>query len=191
MDDEALLDRARRGDREAFTDLVVRHQDELYTMALRYTGRPSDAADVVQETFLRAFLNVPKLRGASIRPWLHRVALNAARDLHRRNARRPADPMEDAEGKVLELPDPGAGPEVRAENRERAGAIRSALLELPDEFRSAVVLRDVSDLTYEEIAETLRLPLGTVKSRISRGRTLLAAALRRSEVLFPAAGGEL
>ncbi|HEV7679781.1 MAG TPA: sigma-70 family RNA polymerase sigma factor [Candidatus Dormibacteraeota bacterium] len=188
MDDELLLEQARQGDSAAFTSLVERHQDDLYTMALRLLGTPADAADVVQETFLRAYMNLPKLRGVSVRGWLFRVAVNACRDVQRRSVRKPASPLEDRDGKVLELPSQDAGPEAAAEARERAAAIRAALLALPVDYRVAVVLRDVNDLSYEEIAEVLHLPLGTVKSRLSRARLQLAGHLRRSTVLFAAEG---
>ncbi len=185
MDDEALLDRCRRGDREAFTPLVHRYQDELYTMALRLTGNPADAADVVQETFTRAFRSLPTLRGPTVRAWLFRVAVNCAHDVHRQRSRRPAEPLEDSEGRVLDLPDPGLGPEATALQRERADAVRQALTGLPHDFRVAVVLRDVNQLSYEEMAQALSVPLGTVKSRISRSRALLAEALRGSAAVFP------
>jgi RNA polymerase sigma-70 factor (ECF subfamily) len=187
--DEALLERARRGDRDAFTELVSRHQDALYTMALRLLGRPEDAADVVQETFLRAYVNLPKLRGVAVRGWLFRVAVNAARDVQRRAVRRPTSPLEDGEGKIIDLPDPALGPDATAEARERAGAIREALLAFPLEFRQALVLRDVNDLSYEEVATVLRVPLGTVKSRISRARAQVAQTLHAQPSLFGTAGG--
>ncbi len=189
MTDEALLERARRGDRDAFTELVSRHQDALYTMALRLLGRPEDAADVVQETFLRAYVNLPKLRGVAVKGWLFRVAVNAARDVQRRAVRRPTSPLEDGEGKIIDLPDPALGPDATAEARERAGAIREALLALPLEFRQALVLRDVNDLSYEEVATVLRVPLGTVKSRISRARAQVAQTLHAQPSLFGTAGG--
>jgi RNA polymerase sigma-70 factor, ECF subfamily len=188
MDDESLLDRARHGDSAAFTALVERYQDELYTMALRLLGTPADAADVVQETFLRAYMNLPRLRVLSVRAWLFRVAVNASRDVQRRAVRRPADPLEQDDGKVLELPSTELGPEAAAEARERAETIRAAVMRLPLDYRVALVLRDVNDLSYEEIAEALHVPLGTVKSRISRGRLRLAGALRDSPVLFAAGG---
>jgi RNA polymerase sigma-70 factor (ECF subfamily) len=189
MDDEALLERARRGDREAFAELVTRHQDGLYTMALRLLGRPEDACDVVQETFMRAYVNLPKLRGVSVRAWLYRVALNAGNDVHRRRARRPEDALERDDGKILDLPDPALGPDAIAEGRERARVVREALLALPVDYRTAVVLRDVNQLSYEEIAEALRVPLGTVKSRLSRARAMLADSLRGHAALSGAAGG--
>jgi RNA polymerase sigma-70 factor, ECF subfamily len=188
MDDESLLERARQGDSGAFTTLVERYQDDLYTMALRLLGTPADAADVVQETFLRAYMRLPELRALSVRGWLFRVAVNASRDVQRRAVRRPTSPMEDAGGKVLELPAHDVGPEAAAEARERVAAIRQALLALPVDYRVAVVLRDVNDLSYEEIAEVLRVPVGTVKSRLSRARCRLAAALRHSSDLFAAEG---
>lgn len=184
MDDEALLDRARRGDRSAFADLVNRYQDALYTMALRLLGRPEDAADVVQETFLRAYVNLPRLRPLSVRAWLFRVAINAAHDVHRRARRHPQQGLDDAATKVLTLPDPNVGPEGAAELAERWAAVRAALAELPTELRAAVVLRDVSGLGYEEIAAALGVPLGTVKSRICRGRARLASGLRHHRDLF-------
>jgi RNA polymerase sigma-70 factor (ECF subfamily) len=189
MDDEALLERARRGSRDAFGELVVRHQDGLYTMALRLLGRPEDAADVVQETFLRAYDNLPKLRGASVRGWLYRVASNCSRDVQRRGVRRPTSSLEDDDGKVVDLPDPALGPDATAEARERAAVIRDAVLALPVDYRAAVVMRDVNDLSYEEISDALRVPMGTVKSRINRGRAMLASRLRGSAVLASAVEG--
>ncbi len=177
MDDGELLDKARKGDRDAFASLVTRYQDELYTMALRHLGSPADAADVVQETFLRAYLNLPILKG-TVRGWLYRVAINAAHDVQRRHKRKPTSPLEDHEGNVIDLPDPALGPDASAEARERAAAIREALTTVQPEYRVAVILRDVNELSYEEMSEALRIPVGTVKSRISRGRAQLATALR-------------
>ena len=190
MDDEALLERARRGDRDAFAAIVTRHQDELYTMALRMLGAPYDAADVVQETFLRAYTRIPELRGATVRAWLFRVAINCAHDVQRRAVRRPTAPLEDSEGNVIELPDPGLGPEASVLARERAAAVRDALQTLPADFRIAVVLRDVNELSYEEMADALRIPVGTVKSRLSRARHMLVATLRGSAAIFPAVEGQ-
>jgi len=189
MDDEALLGQARRGDRDAFAVLVTRHQDELYTMALRLLGAPSDAADVVQETFLRAYTHLPELRGQTVRAWLFRVSINCAHDIQRRAVRKPAEALEDAEGNIVELPDPALGPEATALARERLAVIRDALQRLPEDFRTAVVLRDVNELTYEEMSDVLRVPIGTVKSRLSRARSMLCATLRQSRVIFPAAEG--
>ena len=189
MDDEALLERARRGDRDAFAAIVTRNQDDLYTMALRMLGTPHDAADVVQETFLRAYTHLPELRGKTVRAWLFRVAVNCARDVQRRSTRRPTAPLEDFAGNVIELPDPALGPEASAVARQQTAAIKDALLTLPVDFRAAVVLRDVNDLSYEEIADALRIPIGTVKSRLNRARHLLVAELERSGAIIRTAEG--
>ncbi|HEX6539888.1 MAG TPA: sigma-70 family RNA polymerase sigma factor [Candidatus Dormibacteraeota bacterium] len=188
MDDEALLERARRGDRDAFAAIVTRNQDDLYTMALRMLGSPHDAADVVQETFLRAYTRLPELRGRTLRAWLFRVAINCARDVQRRSTRRPTLPLADSAGNVIELPDPALGPEATAVARQQAAAVRDALLALPEDFRLPVVLRDVNDLSYDEIAEALRIPVGTVKSRLSRARHMLVASLEGSGALSRTAG---
>ena len=103
--------------------------------------------------------------------------------------RRPEDPLDRGDGKILDLPDPAMGPDAVAEGRERARVVRRALLALPPDFREAVVLRDVNQLSYEEIAEALRVPLGTVKSRLSRARAMLAEGLRGNTALFGAAEG--
>ena len=190
MDDEALLQRARSGDREAFGDLVTRYQDELYTMALRMTGSPADAADIVQETFTRAYIRVADLRGVTVRSWLFRVAVNAAHDIFRLQKRRPTSALEDREGNIVELPDPTLGPEHGALRREEAEAIRAALLRLPDDYRQVVVMRDVNDLSYDEIATALSIPVGTVKSRINRGRLLMSNALRATSLFAVPAQGE-
>ena len=189
MDDEALLERARRGDRDAFAAIVTRNQDDLYTMALRILGTPHDAADVVQETFLRAYTHLPELRGKTVRAWLFRVAINCARDVQRRSIRRPAMPLADDAGNVIELPDPALGPEASAVARQQTAAIKEALLRLPADFRAAIVLRDVNDLSYEEIADALRIPIGTVKSRLNRARHLLVAELERSGAFARTADG--
>jgi RNA polymerase sigma-70 factor, ECF subfamily len=180
MDDEALVERSRHGDRDAFAALVTRYQDDLYTMALRMLASPADAADVVQETFLRAYNHLPELRGASVRGWLFRVAVNCGHDIQRRAVRRPQQPIEDSAGNIVDLPDTAIGPEASALQRERLQAVQRALHAVPEPFRSAVILRDVSELTYEEMSEALRVPIGTVRSRLNRGRTMLAAGLRGS-----------
>ncbi|MFN2569174.1 MAG: RNA polymerase sigma factor [Candidatus Dormibacteria bacterium] len=187
MDDGALVELARRGDRDAFTSLVLRYQDQLYTMALRLLGKPADAADVVQETFLRAYVKLPHLRGAPVRAWLFRVAVNASRDVQRRAVRRPAGSLAGKDGRTIEFPDFAPGPEAAALSSERNRVVRDALLALPDEFRVAVVLRDVNGLSYSEIISALGVPTGTAKSRVSRGRDLLAERLGASE-LFADAG---
>jgi RNA polymerase sigma-70 factor (ECF subfamily) len=184
MDDRDAIEAARRGDQDAFAVLVTRYQDQLFTMALRLLGSPTDASDVVQDTFTRAFTHLNDLRSETVRAWLFRVATNCARDLQRKRVRRPEAPLENDEGKVIEMPDPALGPEHDAIAHESAATIRHALQQLPDESREVIVLRDVNDLSYPEIAAALRIPLGTVKSRISRARGQLVEILKNSPGFF-------
>jgi RNA polymerase sigma-70 factor (ECF subfamily) len=178
MDDEDLLRRARRHDRDAFAELVTRYQDRLYTSAFRMLGNTADAADVVQETFLRTYLHLDELRAPTLQAWLYRVALNCCRDLQRKHARRPTEPIDDITSNVVPLHESADDPESQALSRELTREIGAALRQLGDDLREVIVLRDVNDLSYEEMAAALRIPVGTVKSRLSRARATLALALR-------------
>jgi RNA polymerase sigma-70 factor (ECF subfamily) len=146
---------------------VERHQDRLFTLAARVVGSPDEAADAVQEAFLRAWLGLRDFRrGARFSTWLYRIAVNAAHD--QRTKRRP-EPVED----VAATPDP-VDPFVA---RELSSALQRALDELDESYRTAVVLYDVLGCSYGEIAEITGVAEGTVKSRIFRGRTELARLL--------------
>jgi RNA polymerase sigma-70 factor, ECF subfamily len=164
--DGPLVDRAKRGDRWAFEQLVERHQHRLFTLAARTLGSPDDAGDAVQEAFLRAWLALPRFRGGSLfSTWLYRICLNAAHD---QRLRRRAEPVE-----LVERPDPR---DAFAES-ELSGELQDALDGLDETYRIAVVLYDVLGCSYAEIAELTDVPEGTVKSRIYRGRTELAQRL--------------
>jgi RNA polymerase sigma-70 factor, ECF subfamily len=164
--DGPLVDRAKRGDRWAFEQLVERHQHRLFTLAARTLGSPDDAGDAVQEAFLRAWLALPRFRGGSLfSTWLYRICLNAAHD---QRLRRRAEPVE-----LVERPDPR---DAFAES-ELSGELQDALDGLDEAYRVAVVLYDVLGCSYAEIAELTDVPEGTVKSRIYRGRTELAQRL--------------
>jgi RNA polymerase sigma-70 factor (ECF subfamily) len=170
-DDQVLIARARAGDLEAFETLVRVHQDRIYNLAYRITGNHEDAADAAQEAFVRAFQGLARFRqDAAFGTWLHRIATNAALDLVRR---RPAvSPIE----LPADLSAPG-GPEQEASRREISRRVQAALGAVPVEFRAAVVLRDLQGFAYEDIARVLQVPIGTVRSRISRGRDALRAQL--------------
>ena len=168
--DAQLVERAKRGDERALAELVERHQAKLYTLAARTLGNEADAADAVQEAFLRAWLALPKFRSGSLfSTWMYRIALNAAHD---QRSKRRAEPAEEA----AERPDPR---DSFAE-AELSGALQRALGSLDEDFRLAVVLYDVLGASYDEIAELTGVPEGTVKSRIYRGRRELARALGTS-----------
>ena len=159
--------RARRGDRWAFEQLVERHQQRLFNLAARTLGSVDDAADAVQEAFVRAWLGLPRFRGGSLfSTWLYRIALNAAHD---QRAKRRTEPLD-------ETREP-ADPQDAFLASELSTALQAALNELDDDYRVAVVLYDVLGCSYGEIASLTDVPEGTVKSRIFRGRSRLAELL--------------
>lgn len=164
------------GDEDAFNELVRRHQDRLWAVALRTTGDPEDAADGLQEALLSAFRNAGSFRGdAAVTTWLHRVVVNACLDRLRRKAARPAVPLPDRES------DPGhrvmADPSDPLGARELRIEIERALDDLPPAQRAAIVLVDIEGYSVDEAAHVLDCPSGTVKSRCARGRAKLAARL--------------
>jgi RNA polymerase sigma factor (sigma-70 family) len=187
MDEEAvLLKRACAGDLEAYNGLVVHYQGLVFSVCLRMLGERTAAEDAAQEAFIAAWRGLASLRGA-FRPWLLRIAANACTDALRRRGRRSAASLETAlEAGVPEPPDPAVLPEDRALEGELRSRLESALLELPADQRLALVLCDVEGLDYAEIASATRISLGTVKSRISRGRARLRELLLREPELLPA-----
>lgn len=173
--DEDLVRRFRAGEPDAFTDLVRRHQQRVYTLCLRVLGDADAAADVAQDTFLTVLRKLDSFRGeAAFTTWLHRVAVNACYDELRRKQRRPVLHVALEEGFEREPgpPAPDHADEV-AGTRDTAAALAT----IPQEFRVALVLADVQDMAYEQIAQVLDVPVGTVKSRVHRGRIALATAL--------------
>ena len=165
--DAPLVARAQRGDRFAFEQLVERHQHRLLTLAARTLGSADDAADAVQEAFIRAWLGLPRFHGRSLfSTWLYRIGLNAAHD---QRLKRRTEPLE-------ETREP-ADPQDSFLASELSGALQEALNELEEDYRVAVVLYDVLGCSYTEIAELTEVAEGTVKSRISRGRSRLAELL--------------
>jgi RNA polymerase sigma-70 factor (ECF subfamily) len=168
--DEDLLQDHLAGSQRAFTELVRRHEDRVFALGLRMLGNRSDALDATQEAFVSAFRQARSFRGdSSFGTWLYRIAINACKDLLRKRSRW-GEPTEDA----------GAD-RPTAEDLEGAVARRmdlaAALAQLPAEFRDPVVMHDLGGIPYEEIAKTTRTNIGTVKSRISRGRKRLAELL--------------
>ena len=167
--DRALLERHVAGDASAFSELVRRHQDRLWAVALRTLGDREDAADALQEALLSAYRSAGSYRGeARVTTWLHRVVVNACLDRIRRNRVRATVPMPEQEP---------ADPRDRLADRETGMDIEAALAGLPDEQRAALVLVDVQGMGVEEAATVLGVPTGTVKSRCSRGRARLALQL--------------
>jgi RNA polymerase sigma-70 factor (ECF subfamily) len=181
--DEIALSRFLAGDVLGFEQIVRYYGAMVFSLAARLVG-PSDAEDVVQETFLRAYHGLAKFRGeSSLKTWLYAIALNRARarmgTLGRLRAMfvpgrsREDDPF----ASLDDAADPAASPEENAVLKERRTRLRAAIRALPEEFRAAVLLRDLEGLSYEEVAEVLGIPIGTVRSRLARGRALLKEKL--------------
>ena len=179
--DEALAVAANAGDRGALEILLARHLDRVHAICRRVTGHPEDALDATQEALIAVTRGLHRYDGRSLfTTWLYRVATNAALDELRRRKRRP-EPAELSDDRPLPAA-AGGGGAAGASPVESAVAARldvdSALAGLSPEFRAAVVLRDLCDLDYAEIAEVLDVPIGTVRSRIARGRAAIADQLR-------------
>jgi RNA polymerase sigma-70 factor, ECF subfamily len=174
-----LLRRARAGDEDAFAELVVMHADRVYATLRRFGLDPTEADEVAQEVFLRAWRGLPRFeQRAQFSTWLYRIAFNEAqRRLSRRAARR-VEPGVDREDPIVTLPEsPALGPEARALDREFAGMLERALGQLPDDWRMAVVLRDIDGLSTREAAEIVGVREAAFKSRLHRGRMQLRALL--------------
>lgn len=171
VDERDLVRRSCAGDLDAFENLVRMHQDRIYNVAYRITGNHEDANDAAQDAFVRAYQGLSRFRqGAAFSTWLYRIATNAALDLVRR---RPAPAAIELTADYPGAGDPGAEVHRREVNRR----VQDAVGHLPAEYRAVVVLRDLQGLAYDEIARILQVPIGTVRSRLSRGREALRAQL--------------
>jgi RNA polymerase sigma-70 factor (ECF subfamily) len=178
--------RAREGDLGAFNELVVEYQTQVYNLCLRMLGQQQAAEDATQEAFVSAWRNIFSLRGESFRPWILRIAANLCRDELRRRSRRPSSSLDVAlEAGVPEPPDDEPLPEDSALQSELRGNLEAALAQLPEEQRTAVYLCDVQGLDYAEIASVMGTSIGTVKSRIARGRLRMRDLLLRQPELLP------
>jgi len=190
VDDRELVGRARRGDQEAFSQLIVQYQVPLYNMTLRMVGGREDAADITQEAFLRAWAKLRTLREAPFKSWLFQIAANLCYDHFRRGRRYGEMPEEDQQARIVPLGLVAPDPQERAEVNERHRFVRQAIGALEYDLRMALILRDVNGMSYDEIAAVLRVPLGTVKSRIARARAGVQEALGQHPDLFPSARRE-
>jgi RNA polymerase sigma-70 factor (ECF subfamily) len=183
--DERLIARALAGDLDAFNDLVAHYQDFLFALVVRMVGDREAAADVVQEAFLNAYRNLRSYRGGAVRGWLARIALNAATDVLRRRKRQPSEPYPDWEDDAWQPPTgPEADPERVAARHVRGRVLMAALQRITEDQRRAILLFDVEGFDYGEIATMTGVSLGTVKSRIHRGRLALRELLLDQMELF-------
>jgi RNA polymerase sigma-70 factor (ECF subfamily) len=182
-DEASLLEGLKAGDERAYESLVSKLQTPVYNLVLRLIDDQNEASDVTQDVFLKVFRNVSAFRGqSSLKTWVYRIAVNEAHNRRRwfGRHRRPEVGIElddSGRGYLDIVSDPGRSPYDLVLNQEFQSAIERALAELNPVFRSAVVLRDLEDLSYEEIADVLDVSLGTVKSRILRGRECLRKTL--------------
>lgn len=173
--DARLLARVLDGDHDAFNQIMRNHEDRVFSVCLRIMGSRELALDAVQETFLTAFRKADQFKGNSaLGTWIYRIAVNACYDQLRRQKRRAADPIPDH----LDPADHSA--EDAMDSAALRPELQKALAELPEDFRSAVVLADIEGLALNQVAEIVGVPAGTVKSRVFRGRRLLADMLRDS-----------
>lgn len=174
-----LIARAQKGDRAAFAALVRAHQDEVYTLARRLVGDPHLAADIAQETLVRAWRALPRFRGdAQLSTWLHRITVNTAwthKDRARRTAGLPLDDYRD----LPAIPGPD-DPETAGELLELRGRLKSALDQLPESQRQVVVMKDVYGWSHGEIAEAMEISVTAAKVRLHRARARLARDLEES-----------
>jgi len=181
--DQELVARAKRGDKRAFDLLVLKYQHKVTNLVSRYVRDPNEALDVTQEAFIKAYRALDNFRGDSaFYTWLYRIAINTAKNLLVAQNRRPPDT--DLDSEVAEQLDVGvrlkehATPESHAFEREIALAVQEALDELPEDLRTAITLRELEGLSYEEIANAMSCPIGTVRSRIFRAREAIDAKLQ-------------
>ena len=183
--DLILIERAKAGDLDAFNDLVRLHQDQLFALVVRMVPDRDQASDVVQEAFFSAFRNLAGFRGGSVKSWLNLISVNAAMDTQRLRKRRPSQPYPELDDESWQPPaGPEADPERIAVTAERSRAINEAMTRITGDQRTAIVLFDVEGYDYSEIADMTGVSLGTVKSRINRGRLALRAILEDRMDLF-------
>ncbi len=172
--ESSLIRLAQTGDRNAFGELVRRHYGPVVNVVYRLCGDIRLAEDMAQETFLKAWMKLPTYRPEyRLRNWLYRIALNASVDVLRRRREETVD-----EQILDELPEQAASPETILMEKEQTAMVQQALKSLPEASRSVLVLREYGDLTYQEIAQVLTIPIGTVMSRLNSARTLMRETLK-------------
>ena len=185
-----LISRAQRGDLDAFNDLILLHQDALFNIALRTLGDEDRAADAVQDALISAFRGLQTFHGGSFRAWLARTVVNKCYDDYRRTSRHPFIPLTPiVDGEEVEeglwLRDPSASLEDCFDNAELDEALQHCMKSLPFAARAVLALVDVDGLSYEEAAAALRIPVGTVKSRLARARAAMRISMQHFAHLLP------
>lgn len=190
FDEHAIIERCKAGDTAAFDELVRRFEKRVFNCALRITGNYNDAADIAQEAFIRAFHSIQTFRGdAKFATWIYRIVTNVYLDERKRSKAHRTTSLDEAieleENAVTrQIEDEAPTPDEVVENKERLRALQKAINSLPDYQRIIITLYHTQHRSYEEIAEILKLPIGTVKSRLNRARLALAEILESEPELF-------
>ncbi len=186
LSDEELVARARDGDRSAFARLVDRHSVSVFNLTLRIVGNREDAEEAAQDVFVRAYRNLGRFRGdARFSTWLYRIAVNVSLSSARRSRRDLSTTSlsgseDEEEGLPVQLPDPSANPEERFEQAEFREQVRNMVAALPPIYSAVISMYHIQSRSYDEIAEALELPIGTVKARLFRARAALRKLIFRS-----------
>ena len=182
--DQELVERAQQGDTKAFEMLVVKYNRRLGRLLSRFIKDEHEVNDVVQESFIKAYRALPNFRGDSaFYTWLYRTSINTAKNFLANNNKRPimASEITNGDGEVMDVVEQVADnltPEAELMNKQILQTVESAVAKLPEDLRRAITLREMDGLSYEEIAEVMQCPIGTVRSRIFRAREVIAADLR-------------
>lgn len=189
FEDEVVIRSAQEGDIEAFEEIVEQYQSMIYNLSYRMLGNPDDALDASQEVFIKIYKSIDKFKfDSKFSTWVYRITNNYCLDIIRKNKNTAVSIEKDIEtddGHIhREMPDEGISVENSVVRSEKIELVRKAILKLPDEYRTVIVLRDLEGESYTDIASILSLPEGTVKSRINRGRRELKNILERDTELF-------
>ena len=184
-EEQIIIRRVLDGDSNAFEKLLLDNQTNVYKLSLKMLGNPEDAMDASQEAFLRAFRSLDSFQGDSrFSVWLYRLTSNVCIDILRKKRRRTEVSLtvvnDEDEESELEIPDERFSPDAVLDKAERVRAVREGLQKLPEEYRRILTLREISGMSYEELADTLELELGTVKSKLFRARKKLCSILMES-----------
>ena len=185
MKEEKLIARAVKGDAAAFNELLAGHEKKMYAVCLRMCANHEDAQDCLQEAMLRVYRSISGFKGQSaFSTWLYRVTMNTCLDELRRRKGKATTSLDGLLDSGWSPSDEEDTPEKHAIGAEQRRAVQTMIAELPEDMRAAIVLRDIHGLAYEEIADALNINVGTIKSRISRGREKLREKLKKNRELF-------
>ena len=192
MNERELIARLQKRDETAFEELLRQYEKKVYTLCFRMCGNSEDAEEAAQDTFLALWRGIDRFRQeSSLSTWIYRLASNACIDLLRRRKKQGSSLLLDDEELFLDAVDPAPRPQDAVEHREAQKLLQEGLSALPEEYRKVLILREIEGLSYTEIAESASLELGTVKSRISRGRVLLRNFLSGSGNFFEIASSKV